>query len=154
ERRRRAEADAAAAERSAWKNAGNVSHGVDEASRRAWAKAATQRVLDLTLVTERVRQEEQKGRVAAARASNKARGDDANAKQPFRERRGRSQKGPWIGPSVPPTDLSEPQSRDPRIETALRSFYWDEHGRRYNRGGTVPGDRRSGELDVAMETVR
>ena len=42
----------------------------DDAAKRAWAKAATQRVLDLMLVTERVRQEEQKRRVAAARANS------------------------------------------------------------------------------------
>lgn len=44
--------------------------GDDDGAKRAWARAATQRVLDLMLVTERVRQEEQKRRVAAARASN------------------------------------------------------------------------------------
>lgn len=44
--------------------------GGEDAAKRAWARTATQRVLDLMLVTERVRQEEQKRRVAAARASN------------------------------------------------------------------------------------
>ena len=44
--------------------------GDGDGAKRAWARAATQRVLDLMLVTERVRQEEQKRRVAAARASN------------------------------------------------------------------------------------
>lgn len=43
--------------------------GDDDGAKRAWARAATQKVLDLMLVTERVRQEEQKRRVAAARAS-------------------------------------------------------------------------------------
>lgn len=43
--------------------------GDDDGAKRAWARAATQRVLDLMLVTERVQQEEQKRRVAAARAS-------------------------------------------------------------------------------------
>ncbi|CBN74701.1 hypothetical protein Esi_0037_0136 [Ectocarpus siliculosus] len=85
EGRRRAEAAANAAERRAWKTADSVpyaSHdtaspqeqsrggGDDDAEKRAWARAATQRVLDLMLVTERVRQEEQKRRVAEARANN------------------------------------------------------------------------------------
>ncbi|CAM9563885.1 unnamed protein product, partial [Ectocarpus sp. 13 AM-2016] len=70
EGRRRAEAAANAAERRAWKTADSRGGGDDDAEKRAWARAATQRVLDLMLVTERVRQEEQKRRVAEARANN------------------------------------------------------------------------------------
>ncbi|CAM9771939.1 unnamed protein product, partial [Ectocarpus sp. 8 AP-2014] len=105
EGRRRAEAAANAAERRAWKTADSRGGGDDDAEKRAWARAATQRVLDLMLVTERVRQEEQKRRVAEARANNQV----ARCKQPFRERRGRSQKGAFIGPSVHPAEATEPK---------------------------------------------
>eukprot|EP00752_Nemacystus_decipiens_P004687 g4275.t1 len=154
EKRRRAEAAANAAERSAWA-AGNSKGEDDDGAKRAWARAATQRVLDLMLVTERVRQEEQKRRVAAARASNQV----ARCKQPFRERRGRSQKGAFIGPSVPPTDVLEPPSQQRTEAAAMRDIYWDEHGRRYSRrGGAGNGsddqNRTSGEVGVALEIVR
>lgn len=36
----------------------------------------------------------------------------ARCKQPFRERRGRSQKGAFIGPSVPPAEATEPKRCD------------------------------------------
>lgn len=47
--------------------------GADDKKRREWARTATQRVLDIMLVTERVGQEEQKMRVAAARANEQVR---------------------------------------------------------------------------------
>ncbi|CAM9644787.1 unnamed protein product, partial [Scytosiphon promiscuus] len=170
EKRRRAEVAANAAERSAWKTARNSSGGDDDASKRAWARAATQRVLDLMLVTERVRQEEQKRRVAAARANSQV----ARCKQPFRERRGRSQKGPVIGPSVPPAnyDTMPPRTAQRTEDTALHKFYWDEHGRRYARrpgdrsvgidhddaghGDDISDDREEppGDVGVAVEAVR
>ncbi|CAM9664137.1 unnamed protein product [Ectocarpus sp. 6 AP-2014] len=163
EGRRRAEAAANAAERRAWKTADSRGGGDDDAEKRAWARAATQRVLDLMLVTERVRQEEQKRRVAEARANNQV----ARCKQPFRERRGRSQKGAFIGPSVPPAEATEQKKSQQRMEAVLDDVYWDEHGRRYSRGdrgvddagvgdGTAGGHghERSGEIGVAMETVR
>lgn len=52
------------------------------------------------------------------------------------------------------------------MEAVLDNVYWDEHGRRYSRGdhgddGGVSDDvarghghERSGEIGVAMETVR
>ncbi|CAN0248928.1 unnamed protein product, partial [Ectocarpus sp. 12 AP-2014] len=163
EGRRRAEAAANAAERRAWKTADSRGGGDDDAEKRAWARAATQRVLDLMLVTERVRQEEQKRRIAEARANNQV----ARCKQPFRERRGRSQKGAFIGPSVPPAEATEPKKSQQRMEALLDDVYWDEHGRRYSRGdrgvddagvgdGAAGGHghERSGEIGVAMETVR
>ncbi|CAM9649226.1 unnamed protein product, partial [Ectocarpus sp. 12 AP-2014] len=163
EGRRRAEAAANAAERRAWKTADSRGGGDDDAEKRAWARAATQRVLDLMLVTERVRQEEQKRRVAEARANNQV----ARCKQPFRERRGRSQKGAFIGPSVPPAEATEPKKSQQRIEAVLDDVYWDEHGRRYSRGDRGVNDagvddgaagghghERSGEIGVAMERVR
>ncbi|CAN0068165.1 unnamed protein product, partial [Ectocarpus fasciculatus] len=163
EGRRRAEAAANAAERRAWKTADSRGGGDDDAEKRAWARAATQRVLDLMLVTERVRQEEQKRRVAAARANNQV----ARCRQPFRERRGRSQKGAFIGPIVPPAEETEPRRSQQRMEAVLDDVYWDEHGRRYSRGdrgvddagggdGVAEGHghERSGEVGVAMDTVR
>lgn len=45
--------------------------------------------------------------------------------------------------------------RDQQIETTRKDkFYWDEHGRRYSRGGCARASRASGELDVALEAVR
>lgn len=43
----------------------------------------------------------------------------------------------------------------------VQDYFWDEHGRRYARRGervrdgvVVDRDRASGEVDVALETVR
>eukprot|EP00903_Cladosiphon_okamuranus_P015549 g14354.t2 len=154
ERRRRAEAAANAAERNAWA-AGKSKGGDDDGAKRAWARAATQRVLDLMLVTERVRQEEQKRRVTAARARTQV----ARCRQPFRERRGRSQKGAFIGPNVPPADVLDPPSRQNAEVATMRDIYWDEHGRRYSRrgsncNGVEEHEKTAGEVGVALDIVR
>ena len=44
--------------------------------------------------------------------------------------------------------------RDTRVENAMRKFYWDEHGRRYSRGGRLGDDLASGEPEIALEIVR
>lgn len=52
----------------------------------------------------------------------------ARCKQPFRERRGRSQKGPVIGPSVPPTNYAtvppryEPAENSDQVEVRVAAF--------------------------------
>lgn len=43
------------------------------------------------------------------------------------------------------------------MESALRKFYWDEHGRRFQREGGGEGadnDSAPGEVEVAMAAVR
>ena len=63
-----------------------------------------------------------------------------------RERRGRWQKGPVIGPGPLPVGAMH-ELRDPKLEAALKQHYWDAHGRRHLK------DANSQETDLGVQAA-
>jgi hypothetical protein len=70
----------------------------------------------------------------------------------FLNRRGKSQRGPVLGPG-PLHPNATSSLRDPRVESTVRRFYWDSAGRRHARDGVDDSGNES-LVEIAMEAIR
>lgn len=74
----------------------------------------------------------------------------------FANRRGKSERGPVLGPGpLPPKATGS--LKDPRVEMTLRRYYWDSAGRRHAIDLSTQEQYRAGEeslVSQAMEAIR
>jgi hypothetical protein len=72
----------------------------------------------------------------------------------FVDRRGKSERGPVIGPG-PLHPHATSSLKDPKIEQTIKRYYWDSAGRRHLRKHGAAGDDEEGSLvEQAMIAIR
>lgn len=69
--------------------------------------------------------------------------------------RGRSMKGPVLGPGPLPANATS-SLKDPVLERTVQAYYWDQAGRRHKRSSTahIDDSNESSIVEVAMEAIR
>jgi len=70
----------------------------------------------------------------------------------FLNRRGKSQRGPVLGPG-PLHPNATSKLKDPRVERTIKKFYWDSAGRRHTRDGIDDSGQES-LVEKAMDAIR
>lgn len=111
---------------------------------------ATHELLSLQKIESDIQEDIKKQRSRAQRTSQKVRW--TMAPPGFHNRRGKSQRGPLLGPG-PLHPNATSSLKDPRIEQTVRKYYWDSAGRRHIRDGI---DDTGGEslVEKAMDAIR
>jgi hypothetical protein len=95
-----------------------------------WAKNASYEVMTLDRIANTIREDSKKQQCNAIRATEHIRW--TMAPNGFANRRGKSLPGYLIGPGPLPADATT-ALHDPRMQHTVKSYKWDEHGRRHVR---------------------
>lgn len=112
--------------------------------------AATHELLSLQKMEDDIKEDIKRQRNRAQRTAQNVTWTMAPAA--FVNRRGKSQRGPVLGPG-PLHPNATSALRDPRVESTVRKYYWDSAGRRHLRDGVDDSGQES-LVEKALEAIR
>eukprot|EP00981_Chlorochromonas_danica_P013310 scaffold6125_cov262-Ochromonas_danica.AAC.2 len=127
------------------------SHNKQE--RESFLRNARQELLTLKTIEDEIKDDILKQKTRIHRGNQKV--IWTKAPNGFQSLRGKSHKGPLLGPGpLPPNATSA--LKDPLIERTIQQYYWDEAGRRHSKQSTqlIQDNDEESIVTIAMEAIR
>ena len=117
----------------------------------AFMHNATQELLSLQKMEADIKDDILRQRVRAHRGAQRV--FWTAAPSGFANRRGKSMKGPVLGPG-PLHPNATSSLKNPRIESTIKKYYWDSAGRRHERKSEFDDEGKLSLVEQAMNAIR